>query len=434
METSIIWLRRDLQVADNASLARALRAGHKVQPVFVFDADILKHFPNKKDRRVSFLANAIFKLSQDFAKRGGSLAVFYGSAKAIIPSFNLPVFAGEDYEPAARERDNYVGSQCNLNLTKQHVLVAPTEALKDDGTPFKVFTPYSKKWLERVKPEPVIINDQGAYANLKLQGTISLQSPQKICEQIGYDYVADDLWSVNNPLERLADFAKNRLAGYAEKRDIPAVQGTSQISPYLRFGLISPQQAYAAGQGSPKWIAELIWREFYAMIMYHYPNTVTEEFQPHYKTLKWARDEKLIEAWKAGQTGYPIVDAGLRELLQTGWMHNRVRMIVASFLTKDLLQDWRVGEAHFAQELMDYDAASNVGGWQWASSVGTDAAPYFRVFNPMLQSEKFDPELRGLDASEIHNPSPLMRPKNYPLPIVDRATVKPKVMAFFKRP
>jgi len=430
---AIIWLRRDLQIDDNQSLARALRANHKIQPVFVFDIDILKRFTNKQDRRISFIANAIANLSAEFKNRGGSLLVLHGSPTAIIPAFKLPVFAGEDYEPTTIERDKIVAAKANLTLTKQHLILAPYEVLKPDGTPYKVFTPFSKAWLAALKPTDLLeqkINDADAYANIKAPSGIKVidaSSAENICKQIGYEYFADDIWQPQNGKKILADFAKNKIDNYVNQRDFPAVDGTSAISPYLRFGLITPRQAYNSGAKSFKWLAELIWREFYAMILYHFPNTVNEEFQPQYRGLKWSTNQADLQRWKEGKTGYPIVDAGMRQLLQTGWMHNRVRMIVASFLTKDLLIDWRLGEEHFAQLLMDYDQASNVGGWQWASSTGTDAAPYFRVFNPTLQGQRFDPQ-------NIYTKKyvPEFNTANYVPPIVNHASVKPKVMALFK--
>lgn len=431
--SAIIWLRRDLQIADNISICRALKSGYKVQPVFVFDTDILKRFTNKQDRRISFIANAIANLSAEFKRRGGSLLVLHGSPTAIIPAFNIPVFAGEDYEPSTIERDKIVAAQTNLMLTKQHLILAPYEVLKPDGTPYKIFTPFSKAWLAALKPQDLTEQepeDKAAYANISAPSgvkVIDASSAENICKQIGYEYFADDIWQPQNAQKALADFAKNKIDTYTSKRDYPAIDGTSSISPYLRFGLITPRQAYNAGAKSQKWLAELIWREFYAMILYHFPNTVHEEFQPQYRGLKWDRDKNLLQKWKEGKTGYGVVDAGMRQLLQTGWMHNRVRMIVASFLTKDLLIDWRLGEEHFAQELMDYDQASNIGGWQWASSTGTDAAPYFRVFNPTLQGQRFDPENKY-----IKKYVPEFGTANYVPPIVNHASVKPKVMALFK--
>ena len=445
---SILWLRRDLQVADNAALARALRSGAKVQPVFVFDTDVLVRFDNKKDRRISFIANAIAKLHADFKERGGELLVFHGSAKNIIPKLGHDVFAGEDYEPSAKERDKHVGEKVNLTLVKEHLIKSPDEVLKSDQTPYKVFTPYSKAWKAALKDEDVAIHriaDKDAYFKLKVPDGIKVidaHDAKKICEQIGYEYFDEDIWKVEDAHKVLEKFAAEKLNKYSKTRDLPAIHGTSQISPYLRFGLITIRQAYKAGNTDATWLNELIWREFYAMILNHFPESVDKEFTPKYRGIKWSHDKADFKKWQEGKTGFPIVDAGMRQLLETGWMHNRVRMIVASFLTKDLLIDWRWGEEHFAQYLMDYEQASNVGGWQWASSTGTDAAPYFRVFNPLLQSKKFDadgeyiktyiPELRSAEKADVHEPSPITCPENYPRQMVDHATVKPKVLKLFK--
>ncbi len=447
-QANIVWLRRDLQIADNAALARALRNGGKVQPVFVFDTDILARFDNKKDRRISFIANAIAKLSVDFKERGGELLVFHGSARNIIPRIGGNIFAGEDYEPAARARDKEVGQKVNLTLVKEHLVKAPNEVLKSDGMPFKVFTPYSKAWKMALKEEDVAIHnigDAGAYANIEVPHDIKridASDAKKICAQIGYEYIEDDIWKVEDAGKVLDKFAKSKLHSYSKTRDFPAIRGTSQISPYLRFGLITIRQAYKAGHTDPTWLNELIWREFYAMILFHFPESAEYEFTHKYRGLKWRHDKADFKKWCEGKTGFPIVDAGMRQLLETGWMHNRVRMIVASFLTKDLLIDWRWGEEHFAQYLMDYEQASNVGGWQWASSTGTDAAPYFRVFNPLLQSKKFDadgeyikkyiPELKSAEIADVHEPSPITRPENYPGQMVDHSSAKSKVLSLFK--
>ena len=452
---NILWLRRDLKLQDNASLHRALLEPEPVQPIFIFDTDILARFTNKSDRRISFIANALSLIHKELVAKGGGLLVLHGSPRDIVPKlaakFGGKVFAGRDYEPSTIKRDEFIANQTKLILSKQHLLLEPQEVLKADSSPYKVFTPYSKAWREALhSSDEYEIKDVGRYAKFdsQLDGfkIIDATDPAKICEQIGYEYFDDKIWHPSKAAETLQNFASKKVGGYATKRDLPAVDGTSNLSPYLRFGLVTIREAYNATikhEASFKWINELIWREFYAMILFHFPHTVNKEFQEHYQGLEWDTNQVNLEKWKQGKTGYPIVDAGIRQLLETGWMHNRVRMIVASFLTKDLLIDWRLGEEHFAQHLMDYEQASNVGGWQWASSTGTDAAPYFRVFNPLLQSKKFDadgeyirryvPELKALHTAEIHEPSPLMRPKDYPAPIVNHASVKPKVMAFFKR-
>jgi deoxyribodipyrimidine photo-lyase len=338
--------------------------------------------------------------------------------------------------------------------------------LKDDGTPYKVFTPYARAWygaLQQEWFEERVVNDAGRYNTAPSPiPTLDLeQGAAHLLKQFGYDYNPLTEWPVGDGQKRLGYFEKSILDGYKTSRDFVGVDGTSRLSPYLRFGLVSIRECYRIAakylpsslpnhkdlgpeppNSARKWIAELIWREFYAMILYRFPESVNLEFQPQTRGLNWENNPAHIAAWKEGRTGFPIVDAAMRQLKITGWMHNRARMIVASFMTKDLLTDWRIGEEHFAQYLMDYELSSNVGGWQWAASTGTDAQPYFRVFNPYLQSKRFDPEgayikkyvpeLQHLNAAEIHEPSPLLAP-NYPQPIVNHAAVKEKAIALFKR-
>jgi deoxyribodipyrimidine photo-lyase len=470
MNLSLVWLRRDLRLNDHVPLALALAEAHPVQPVFVFDTEILARFKNPRDRRVNFLARTLIELHQTLKTRGGGMLVLYGAARVAIPKLAAAltaeaIFSAEDFEETTRARDaavkRAVAPQTRFVQAVDHLLRAPTQILKDDGTPFKVFTPYYKRWLASVTPADsaeAAVRDAGRYADF---ATIARQAEaaglkrldldlglEATLAAMGYEAVADDLWPVTGIPARLRAFTKQKLTAYPVARDRMATDGTSRISPYLRFGLISIRQclreAETAG-GGEKWISELAWREFYAMILYHFPQTATQEFQEQYRgTIPWNGTGAAWDAFCAGKTGFPIVDAAVRELLTTGWMHNRARMIVASFLTKDLLIDWRLGENFFAQHLMDYEMASNVGGWQWAASTGTDAAPYFRVFNPLLQSRKFDgageyirryvPELAALKDDEIHEPATLglLRPASYPAPIVDHAVAKDRVVAAFK--
>lgn len=450
-----------MQLADNASLARACHEKKPIQPVFIFDTDILKRFNNKADRRLSFIADALKIIDDELKQKGGRLLILLGSAKKIIPALvaemEAAVFAGEDYEQETIARDKFIGQKIELVLSKQHVLLAPGEVLKKDGTPFKVFTPYASQWRKNLKPSDHAIyktDDKGKYADFKTSLKLAAKagvtviengSAQKICEGAGYEYCENKIWTANKAQEVLKDFIKNRLAAYAINRDFPSINGTSAISPYLRFGLVTIRQCYNAAAKTPhgaKWISELIWREFYMMIMFNFPETADQEFRPEFRNLKWNYEKAALEKWKAGKTGFPIVDAGMRQLLAEGWMHNRVRMIVASFLTKDLLIDWRAGEEYFAQNLMDYELASNVGGWQWAASTGTDAVPYFRIFNPLLQSRKFDPkgeyirkyipELKDVDNKNIHAPAKEARPKTYPAEMVSHEEMRPLILKFFK--
>lgn len=448
---TLLWLRRDLRLHDHAALHRALTYAGPVQPVFVFDTAILARFANPDDRRLSFLAETLCNLHHELSKRGGGLLVLHGDARTVIPALGATrIVASADFEPQTRARDKAV---TGLERVKDHLIFAPHEVLKADGTPFKVYTPYARAWRERLQPADIgeyAIRDKGRYADYtaarayaEKQGlrVLSPESgPEIMLAAIGYTYRKDPLWPPADGQKRLRNFTAH-VARYPATRDIPADEtGTSRLSPYLRFGLISIRETWRVASETPdaeKWLSELIWREFYAMILYHWPHSATEEWNPAYRGLPWRNDPAYLAAWKEGRTGYPIVDAAMRELKQTGWMHNRARMIVASFFTKHLQMDWRLGEEHFAQYLMDYEMASNVGGWQWAASTGTDAQPYFRVFNPTLQSRKFDPqgayirryvpELARLSDKDIHAPG-----THYISPIVDHAAARAAAIAMFK--
>ncbi len=484
---NIVWLRRDLRLHDHSALHVALQQNKPVQPIFVFDSEILKRFNNPKDSRLSFLADTLIHLHTELKKRGGKLWVFHGKSVDILPSFKSPIYAAEDFEPATIARDKAVAGKAELHLTLDHLLCHPAQVLKDDGTAYKVFTPYARSWYGALQAswfEERVVNDAGRYNTAPcIIPTLDLeQGAAHLLKQFGYDYNPIAEWPVGDGQKRLAYFEKSILDGYKTSRDFVGVDGTSRLSPYLRFGLVSIRECYRIAVNSPlagesqsnamrwgatteksphgthfaearafplpregganKWIAELIWREFYAMILYRFPESVNLEFQPQTRGLNWENNPAHIAAWKEGRTGFPVVDAAMRQLKTTGWMHNRARMIVASFMTKDLLTDWRIGEEHFSQYLMDYELASNVGGWQWAASTGTDAQPYFRIFNPYLQSKRFDPEgayikkyipeLGHLNLSEIHEPSPLLAP-NYPQPIVNHAAAKDAAIALFKQ-
>lgn len=462
---NIVWLRRDLRLHDHAALHMALEEKGPIQPIFIFDTEILARFDNKRDHRLAFIADALIQLNTELKKRGGQLWVFHGKPIDIVPKLGGKVFAAEDFEPATILRDREVAKKCDLTLVLDHLMAHPKQITKDDGTPYKVFTPFSKAWYEQLNDGWFAerrINDKGRYRDAKSPlPTLSLESAEKLLSQVGYTYAPLKEWPAEKGRERLAYFEQGILNGYAETRDIPGIDGTSRISPYLRFGLVSIRECYRAAalhlgsdaltrkdfgprtQGARKWVAELIWRDFYAMILYRFPDSATKEFQEQYRDIKWSYDKAHIKAWKEGKTGYPIVDAAMRQLLTEGWMHNRARMIVASFLTKHLQVDWRIGEEHFAQHLMDYEMASNVGGWQWAASTGTDAQPYFRVFNPTLQSEKFDPagnyihhfvpELKSVLGKDIHSPEDNLLKGTYPPPVVDHSKARNAAIALFKK-
>lgn len=465
---SIVWLRRDLRLHDHAALARALKETGSIQPIFIFDTDILAGFPNPDDRRVSFIARTLTHMHAQLKKRGGGLLVLAGPAHEIVPKLSAALNASRvvcaaDFEPATRARDEAVAHALKhhgeLIRVVDHVIKPPYDMLKDDGTPFKVFTPYYKKWLSRLSPVDSAaydVNDTGRYADRNALAHAAHAAGLTVLDidageaamlaATGYRYHQDELWNVDDVQGRLERFAQCKLLQYGTGRDMMAEAGTSQLSPYLRFGLVSVRECLRTAQiaGGEKWVSELVWREFYMSIMYHFPAVVDHEFTEKYRgQLAWQNNEAHFAAFCEGRTGYPVVDAAIRQLLQTGWMHNRARMIVASFLTKDLLTDWRFGERFFARHLMDYELASNNGGWQWAASTGTDAAPYFRVFNPELQSRKFDPkgdyirryvpELASLNDKTIHAPSTgLFAPKGYPSPIVDHKVMKDKAINLFR--
>lgn len=471
MPLTLAWLRRDLRLHDHAVLATALAEQGQVQPVFIFDTQILARFEGPADRRLIFLAEALCHMHSTLKQRGGGMLILHGKASDIMPKLAAAlgpraIVSAEDVEPATRARDAAVRKALppttRFIQVIDHLLRAPGAVVKEDGTPYKVFTPYSKAWMSTHTPADHAsyeVNDTSRYADhaalalkAKAAGLTCLdvgKGPESLLSSIGYRYRKDELWTVHDAKARLASFIEANLRGYKDQRDFMALNRTSRLSPYLRFGLISIRECLAAasehtGKGPETWIKELLWREFYAMILYHFPDAVAHEFQHQYRAVKWSYDPKRLKAFIQGRTGYPIVDAAMRQLLEEGWMHNRARMIVASFATKDLQLDWRLGEEHFAQYLMDYDLASNNGGWQWAASTGTDAQPYFRVFNPWLQSVKFDPqgdyirryvpELATLNDKEIHYPKGLLRPTDYPPPIVDHATARDAAIAMFKNP
>lgn len=387
---SLCWLRRDLRLTDQAALYHALRSGHPVVPVFVFDKNILDDLEDKSDRRLQFIHDTLSNMQDALKKLKSSLDVYYGTPEAAflhwIKTYEVAaVYTNQDYEPYARERDGAINQLLQkhniaLHMYKDQVIFHKGEIVKDNGEPYTIFTPYSKKWLARLddfflKSYPTAKYHQ----HFHQQKQIAIPSlPSMGFKETGHDFPDDE-----------ADAALIRH--YDKTRDFPAQDGTSRLGIHLRFGTISIRElARKAKKLNDTFLKELIWREFYQMILWHFPHVVNGSFHKQYDAIQWRNNEMEFGRWCNGETGYPIVDAGMRELNATGFMHNRVRMITASFLTKHLLIDWRWGEAYFGQKLLDYDLASNNGGWQWAAGSGCDAAPYFRVFNPTLQTEKFD--------------------------------------------
>jgi len=399
----IMWFRRDLRLEDNAALFHALSKCKNVLPVFIFDQRILEKLP-ENDARVTFIWERLELIQKTLQKKGSDLLVIYDTPEkafgAIIKEYGaLPVYTNEDYEPYARKRDQLIdkllakhsnADEKLLKKYKDHVLFAPGEVLKDDGTPYSVYTPFSKKALKEAQDDAPWGEFVITAKHLQNFTKTSKNFPAVALKDIGFVESEQKVPSY--------EINKNFLEGYKDTRNIPSdVDGTSHVGPHLRFGTVSTRalarQAYEAKDIT--FLKELLWRDFFQSLLYYYPQTPNEAFKKKYDDIKWRSGksaDKDFESWKNGKTGYPMVDAGMRELNQTGTMHNRVRMLVASFLCKHLLLDWRRGERYFALKLLDYELASNVGNWQWAAGSGADAAPYFRIFNPMTQHEKFDPE------------------------------------------
>lgn len=425
---TIFWFRRDLRLHDNAGLYKALSSGNDVLPIFIFDKNILSHLSNKRDSRVAFIHQTISAMKKHLEDLGSTLRVFYSSPievfKELSNSYNIgEVWLNRDYEPYAKERDSIVhdfllSKNIALKGAKDHVIFEKNEVVKDDGKPYTVFTPYSKKWMSRLKSE-----DYAPFENEKLFSSF-LKAPSS--QMITLEEMGFGEGEFHIPP---ADVDLQLIRTYEKTRDIPAIKGTTRLSVHLRFGTISIRQLCKVALGtSEKWLNELIWRDFYQMIIHHFPQSVSAAFKPSYDRIPWIDDTLSFQKWCEGKTGYPIVDAGMRELNQTGFMHNRVRMIVASFLTKHLLLDWRLGERYFAEKLLDFELASNVGGWQWAASSGCDAAPYFRVFNPTSQMEKFDPQ-----KIYIKKWVPEYGTPRYPKPIVDHTFARNRCLDTYKK-
>ncbi|MGO4289999.1 cryptochrome/photolyase family protein [Chitinophaga sp. RAB17] len=393
-KVSLCWFRRDLRLEDQAAFYYALRAGIPVVPVFVFDTNILNDLEDKQDRRLTFIHAVLEEMQEQLQQENSSLDVFYGTPEAAFAHWTskysvASVYANRDYEPYARSRDAAIEKQLrqkgiSFHTYKDQVILEKNEVLKDNGEPYTIFTPYSKKWYDKLtffylKPYPC----KKYIAHLHRQPSVKIPSLKEM------GFVA------GKQLFPSAALPEALIKHYDTTRDFPAINGTSRLGIHLRFGTISIRALMQhAMQLNATFAKELIWREFYQMILWHFPHVVGSSFKREYDKIAWRNNTVEFERWCKGETGYPIVDAGMRELNTTGYMHNRVRMITASFLTKHLLIDWRWGEAYFAAKLLDYDLAANNGGWQWAAGSGCDAAPYFRVFNPTLQTQKFDKDLQ----------------------------------------
>jgi len=421
----IHWFRRDLRLYDNSALSAATSSGEPVLCLFIFDSEILDSLNSKSDLRVNFIYRELMRIKTELNKYKSDLLIRYGKVdevwEEVLREFNpKAVYANEDYEPYAFQRDESIEnlmrlSNVQLILFKDQVVFHKSEIVKDDGKPYTVYTPYKNKWLKKFQKEnlderPV---EMKSFAQCTFKETLTL-------EDIGFEWIEYDFPS------RAID--SNTLNNYSKKRDDPAADATSRLSVHLRFGTISIRECHRVAQEhSQTWRDELIWRSFFMQLLYHFPNVVHEEFREKYRRMVWRQSDEDFRAWKEGKTGFPIVDAGMRELSQTGFMHNRVRMIVASFLCKHLLIDWRLGEAWFAEKLIDFELASNNGNWQWAAGTGADAAPYFRIFNPINQQQKFDPNYKY-----VKRWVPEWGTSNYPKPVLDLKVTRVRCLEAFK--
>jgi deoxyribodipyrimidine photo-lyase len=425
--TAIFWFRRDLRLNDNAGLYHALKENENALPIFIFDTDILNQLDDKADARVEFIHQHIEKLNKQLVEVESSIFVSIGKPLEVFNNLSkkykiTKVYTNHDYEPYAIKRDNEIANLlqsfgASFHTFKDQVIFEKGEVVKDDHKPYTVFTPYMRKWKSKLnsfytKPYPT----QKYFKHfIKTQ-----PFPIPTLTEVGFKKS-----TIKFPTPIIDE---NIVKQYEEQRDIPSKSGTSRLSVHLRFGTLSIRELVTKAQTlNETWLNELIWREFYMMILYHFPHVVSSAFKPNYNHIPWTNNEEHFNLWCQGKTGYPIVDAGMRELNETGFMHNRVRMITASFLTKHLLIDWRWGEAYFAKKLLDFELSSNNGGWQWSASSGCDAAPYFRVFNPYEQTKKFDPQLKY-----IKHWIPGYDELNYIKPIIDHKFARERVLNTYK--
>ena len=423
---SIFWFRRDLRLKDNHGLYRALESEKKVLPIFIFDEDILDLLENKSDKRVDFIVQGLQTLNSFLKSKNKGIKIFKGKPleiyKKLTENYEIEaVYSNEDYEPYAIKRDQEIADfLASKNIAfhpfKDQVIFHKDEIVKADKKPYTVYTPYSKLWLNEFQK----VDLQGFPSEKKLDNLLDIPFEELKIEDIGFQKT--------NLAFEIPEADLHIIKTYEETRNFPAVKGTTQLGVHLRFGTISVRKlAKIAKENNLTFLKELIWREFFMQILYHFPKVVNNSFKTKYDAIPWENNPEFLEKWKAGKTGFPIVDAGMRELNATGFMHNRVRMITASFLIKHLLTDWRIGEAYFAEKLMDYDLSANNGNWQWCASSGCDAAPYFRIFNPDKQQKKFDPDFKY-----IKKWIPEFGTKYYPKPIVEHKKAREKVLKVYK--
>jgi len=425
-KVSIFWFRRDLRLEDNVGLHHALESGFPVLPIFIFDADILDKLEDKKDKRVDYIQQALEEINSELKEHKSTLISYHGKPfdifKSLSEEYDIQgVFCNRDYEPQAIKRDKelydyFQAQEIPFKAYKDQVIFDKNEIVKNDGLPYTVYTPFSKKWKENLTPDHYKL----------VKSKFDQLFPQKFHKIKTLKEIGFEKTEINFEVPKLDP---KIIDEYDQYRDFPAMQHTTQLGSALRFGTISIRKCVAfALKHNQTWLSELIWREFFMQILYHFPKVVHHSFKEKYDAIQWRNDEKEFQSWCEGKTGYPIVDAGMRQLNETGYMHNRVRMIVASFLCKHLLIDWRWGEAYFAVKLNDYDLSANNGNWQWAAGCGCDAAPYFRVFNPTTQTEKFDKEL-----VYIRKWVPEFDSGNYTAPIVEHKFARERVLAEYSR-
>lgn len=444
---TIFWFRRDLRLEDNAGLYHALKNGKAVLPLFIFDTTILDKLDQPADARVEFIHQEVTRLHQELEALGSTLIVRHGEPleiwKNILDEFEAhSVYTNRDYEPSAKKRDEEVAQllaekDISFNTYKDQVIFEKREVTKADGDPYVVFTPYSRSWKARLEEKMVMVEegpDNGngeaskisfyfqSYPNDRYFDRFHRMKPGEVPSLTSLGFKSAGIPFPDREVSR------KLIRHYDKTRDFPAIEGTSRLGLHFRFGTISiREKARRASKLNGTFLNELIWRDFYAMILDNFPHVENRSFREQYDQIEWRNDEQEFEAWCAGKTGYPLVDAGMRELNATGYMHNRVRMVTASFLTKHLLIDWRWGETYFARKLLDYELASNNGGWQWAAGSGTDAAPYFRIFNPESQLKKFDKDLKY-----VKTWVPEYGTDNYPAPIVEHKMARERCLATYK--
>ena len=465
-DTTLVWFRRDLRIADHAALHQALSRSRRVFCAFVFDTEILDALPSRTDRRIEFILHSLMELDAELAREKGGLIVLHGRARDEIPALAArlkadAVYINHDYEPQARDRDTAIErtlakAGVAFRSFKDQVVFEKDEVLTGEGTPYSVFTPYKNTWLKKVDDFQL-----KAYPVEKYLGALAAPPVRHMPSLSDLGFEKTNLSELGIPTGMsgadtlLRDFLP-RIGDYRNRRDFPAVKGPSYLSVHLRFGTISIRRLAREAirrknEGAATWLSELIWRDFYFQILHHHPRVVERSFKPEYDAVAFENDPAKFAAWCEGRTGYPIVDAAMRQLNQTGYMHNRLRMIAASFLVKDLHVDWKQGERYFADQLNDFDLSANNGGWQWAASTGCDAQPYFRIFNPVTQSERFDkegrfirryvPELANVPVKHLHAPwtlPPLEQQasgcvigRDYPAPLVDHDRARKRALEMY---